>query len=255
MITGASSGLGAEFARQLAPHAKSLILVARRTERLEALAGELARPGLTIHYRSTDLADRAQVENLIAWIAASGESVSFLVNNAGVGDHGRFDSSDWERILQMLDVNIGALTRLTHALLPGLKRQSRPAILNVSSVAGFLPVAKLGVYAATKAYVSSFSESLRAELRRSGVRVTTVCPGPVPTEFGAMAARKVNPDPLPAPGFVQTPPEQVVAEALRAVECDRARVISGWLMPFAVLFVALTPMILLRCLLNRRAAM
>jgi len=252
LITGASSGLGAEFARQLAPVAKTLILVARRTDRLEALAAELARHGLTIHCRSTDLADKAQLDELIAWLKALDEPVDFLVNNAGLGDHGRFESSDWERVRCMLDVNIGALTRLTHALLPILKAQPRAAILNVSSAAAFVPVPKLGVYAATKAYVSSFTESLRAELRGTRVRVTAVCPGPVPTEFGQAAQRPVDSDPQTTPAFAKTSAQRVVLEALRAVETDRPRVFPGWLTPIVILLIALTPMFILRVLLNRR---
>src|SRR6202034_803008 len=117
------------------------------------------------------------------------ERVSLLVNNAGVGDHGLFERSDWPRVKAMIDVNIESLTRLTHALLPDLVRAGRGAILNVSSIASLLPIPKMAVYAATKAYVTSFSEALRAELRGTGVSVTAVCPGPVDTEFFAVAER------------------------------------------------------------------
>src|SRR5579871_1499033 len=181
LITGASSGLGTEFARQLAPHASSLILVARRLDRLETLKEELDRPGLTVHCHAADLADEVQIEALLAALAASGEHVTFLVNNAGCGDHGFFEESDWSRVEAMLDVNIKALTRLTHAVLPDLVRSGRGAILNVSSVASLLPLTKMAVYAATKADVTSFSEALRAELRNTGISVTALCPGPVDT--------------------------------------------------------------------------
>src|ERR1700691_3612404 len=125
LITGASSGIGLEFVRQLAPHARRVILVARRLDRLEALKGELDRPGLTVHCHAADLGDEVQIEALIAALAASGERVSLLVNNAGLGDHGLFEGSDWARVKAMIDVNITSLTRLTHALLPDLVRAGR----------------------------------------------------------------------------------------------------------------------------------
>jgi len=253
LITGASSGLGAEFARQLAPRASALVLVARRTERLEVLKSELERPGLTIHCRPADLSDSAEIDGLVEWLAAEGVEVNFLINNAGLGDRGRFDTSDWERVQQMLDVNIGALTRLTHALLPTLKAQAGAAILNVSSVASLVPLPKLAVYAATKAYVTSFSEAIRAELRGSGVRVTTLCPGPVHTEFGQVAERNVNPDEVQPPDGLRVPAQQVVAEALEAVDRDRARIIPGWRVALFMALVTALPMALLRYGLNKRA--
>ncbi|MDD5350547.1 MAG: SDR family oxidoreductase [Chthoniobacteraceae bacterium] len=253
LITGASSGLGKEFARQLAPRAATLVLVARRLERLEALKSELERPGLTIHCRQADLSDRTEVDTLLAWLASAGIPLNFLINNAGLGDHGRFETGEWERTRQMLDVNIGALTRLTHALLPILKAQAGAAILNVSSSAAFFPIPKLAVYAATKAYVSSFTEAIRAELRGTGVRVTAVCPGPVSTEFGRVAERTASPEPLEAPDALRVSAREVVGDALRAVEADRARVIPGWLVALTVAAASLLPMALLRYGLNKRA--
>ena len=252
VITGASSGLGAEFARQLAPVASTLILVARRKDRLEALAAELHRPGLAIHIRAADLANRGEVDALIDWIASTGEPVDFLINNAGLGDHGRFDTSDWGRVQQMIDVNVGALTRLTHGLLPILKQRQRAAILNVSSIAAFMPVPKLAIYAATKAYVSSFTEALRAELRETEIRVTALCPGPTPTEFGSVAQRGNEPDTLTYPEFFRVSVPEVVRQGLAAVEGDRPRVIPGWLVALFVLLTALVPMVLMRPGLNVR---
>lgn len=252
LITGASAGLGREFARQLAPRAATLVLVARRLERLEMLKKELERPGLTILCRQADLADRAEMDALIAWIAAEGLPVTFLINNAGLGDRGRFETADWERVRQMLDVNIGALTRLTHALLPVLKAQGGAAILNVSSSAAFFPIPKLAVYAATKAYVSSFTEAIRAELRGSGVRVTALCPGPVSTEFGHVAERAVNPETVQPPELLRVDAAKVVADALCAVEADRARMIPGWLVALTVMALSALPLALIRCGLNRR---
>jgi len=252
LITGASSGIALEFVRQLAPHASTLILVARRLDRLEALKGELDRPGLTVHCHAADLGDEVQIEALIAALAASGERVSLLVNNAGVGDHGLFEGSDWARVQAMIDVNIKSLTRLTHALLPDLVRAGRGAILNVSSIASFLPIPKMTVYAATKAYVTSFTEGLRAELRGTGVSVTAVCPGPVDTEFSAVAERADSREALPAPAIFKVPASQVAQEALRAVERDRARVVPGWFIWAVMSITALVPIFILRIFIAQK---
>jgi short-subunit dehydrogenase len=252
LITGASSGLGQEFARQLAPHARSLILVARRLDRLEKLKAEIERPGLTIHCHTADLGDEVQTEAFLAALAASNERVSLLINNAGLGDHGLFEDSDWSRVKAMLDVNIKALTRLTHALLPELVRAGRGAILNVSSIAGYLPLPKMAVYAASKAYVTSFTEALRAEVRDAGISVTALCPGPVNTEFFGVAERGNEADRMPAPEIFKVPAEQVVAEALDAVIRDRARVIPGWLVCVVMTITALVPIFLIRPFLKQR---
>ena len=251
LITGASSGFGREFARQLARHAGTLILVARRTDRLEELKAEFARPGLTVHCHTVDLADDAQTDAFLTALAASGDRVSLLINNAGVGDHGLFEDSEWRRVKAMLDVNINALTRLTHALLPELVRSRCGAILNVSSIASLIPVPKLTVYAATKAYVTSFTEGIRAEVRGTGVSVTAVCPGPVDTEFFNIAERPDG-EPAPAPSIIKVTAEQVVREALAAVARDRARVIPGWI-PWAMMTItALVPIFVVRVFLNLR---
>jgi len=250
LITGASSGLGAEFARQLAPQAKSLILVARREDRLEALKAEIARPGLTIYIRRADLSERGEVESLIEWLKSEAFPINFLVNNAGVGDHGLFEESDPERLRQMIQVNIMSLTQITHALVPTLKAQRNPAILNVSSIASLTPIPMLAVYAATKAYVTSFSEAIRAELRHTGIRVTALCPGPVETEFGTIAQRPGELDPMPSPEFFRVPAVQVVADALHAVEKDRPRIIPGLLVAIVMCITAAMPLFILRLAMN-----
>ena len=251
LITGASSGFGREFARQLAPYAGTLILVARRADRLEEIKADVARPGLTVHCHVVDLADEAQTEKFLAALATGRERVSLLINNAGVGDHGLFEESEWKRVQAMLDVNITALTRLTHALLPDLVRARRGAILNVSSIASLIPVPKLTVYAATKAYVTSFTEGIRAEVRGTGVTVTAVCPGPVDTEFFEIAERPQG-EPTPAPAIMKVTPQQVVREALDAVARDRARVIPGWVVWAMMSITALVPIFVLRTFLNLR---
>ncbi|WP_254509095.1 SDR family NAD(P)-dependent oxidoreductase [Anatilimnocola floriformis] len=245
LITGASSGFGAEFARQLAPVAKTLILAARRTERLESLRDELARPGLTIQLYTVDLADAAATAAFLQELARGDQRVTLLINNAGLGDHGLFEDCDWPKVEQMLLVNVVALTRLTRALLPELMA-ARGAVLNVSSVASLLPLPTLGVYAATKAYVTSFSEALRAELRGTGVSVTALCPGPVTTEFFDVAQRAGNTDAAPAPAILKVSAQLVVATALKAVLHDRARVIPGWLTSVAMTLASCVPMFLMR---------
>src|SRR4030095_6914058 len=181
LITGASSGLGAEFARQLAPQSKCLILAARRLHRLQALAEAIARPGLTVHCLTVDLGREDDTQRFLTELAGLGPKIDVLINNAGLGDHGQFEESDWSRVR--------ALTQVTHAVLRDLIMSQRGAILNVSSIASLLPLPQMAVYAATKAYVTSLSEALRAELRGTGVSVTALCPGPVDTEFFVVAER------------------------------------------------------------------
>jgi short-subunit dehydrogenase len=255
LITGASAGLGAEFARQLAPHAHRLVLVARRTDRLEALRDELqsAYPGLTVAIYGADLAQEDRRREFAAWLGEQRIKVDFLINNAGLGDHGAFETSDWNRVRAMLDVNIGALTHLTHLLLPSMRRGGRAAILNVSSVAGFFPLPNMAVYSATKAYVTSLSESLAIELRPYGITVTALCPGPVPTEFFAQARRSEEEDVVAhydtMPAFVATPAE-VVRAGLLAVMKDRPRVIPNPLLAIAVGLALLVPFCLTREILR-----
>src|SRR5438445_11675827 len=191
LITGASSGIGREFARQLANRSRSIVLVARRSERLADLRDELLNrnPNLDVHVRIVDLADKAQIELLIDSLARDKIDVDLLINNAGLGDSGPFAKSDPMRNEQMALVNVVALTSLTRHLLPQMIANRRGGILNVSSSAGFLPIPGDAVYAATKAYVTSLSEALRAELWRTGVSVCAVCHGPVRTEFQEAAKR------------------------------------------------------------------
>jgi short-subunit dehydrogenase len=248
LVTGASAGIGREFARQLSGRAASIILVARRRERLEELCQELNRrdPNLKVHVRVADLGDLAQVNALVDWLEQEKIEIDFLINNAGLGDLGSFATCAPERIERMVSVNMLALTLLTRRLLPAMLRKKRGAILNVSSSAGFLPIAEFSVYAATKAYVNSFSEGLRAELRGSGVSVCALCPGPVHTEFTQAAQRPTEP-PIPlGAGIVYVPAEEVARAGLAAVERDRPLVIPGFVMKLAMFFVRITPMPILR---------
>jgi len=256
LITGASAGLGVEFARQLAPHARALVLTARRHDRLEVLKTELTRanPNLSVYCYALDLADLDGIDRLTRWLADEGIRINFLINNAGLGDHGLFQQSDWSKVESMLDVNITALTRLTHSLLPVLRTFDTSAILNVSSSASFVPVPQLAVYAATKAYVTSFSEALRAELRGTGVSVTALCPGPVDTEFSEVANAGHSGPGFGAPEFLKIPAERVVYEALMGVERDRARVIPGWAIFLGMSLLFFIPFAFIRFGLNASVA-
>jgi uncharacterized protein len=249
LITGASAGIGREFARQLADRARSLILIARREQRLNELRDELGQqyPEIMISVRKTDLADVAQLNDLIAWLDRDRIEVDLLINNAGLGDSGAFATSDPIRNEQMTLVNIVALTTLTRHLLPRMIAKRHGGILNVSSSAGFLPIPDFAVYAATKSYVTSFSEALRAELRGTGVSVCALCPGPVHTEFQEVAKRP-GAQPDTGPEFVFVPVEQVVRDALTVLEADRPLVIPGFPMKLGMFLVRITPMPILRFL-------
>jgi hypothetical protein len=266
LITGASAGIGREFARQLAGRAHTLVLVARRAERLNQLRNELLRPtearvanagseadgrlrspsaATAIHTRAIDLANKSQIDELVRWLGDNNIEIDFLINNAGLGDAGPFATSDQRRNDEMILVNVLALTSLSRVLLPQMISRKHGAILNVSSSAGFLPIPEFNVYAATKAYVTSFSESLRTELLGTGVTVTVLCPGPVHTEFGDVATRPAS-QPVTGPQFVYVGVDEVVRSTLAAVEANKPLVIPGLLMKLGMFFVRITPMAILR---------
>ena len=255
MITGASAGIGCEFARQLAPAASKMILVARRLDRLEALESELKaiNPGLELISRALDLRSQSALERLCDWVDESGLTINLLINNAGVGDHGPFIESEWERVESMLQVNVFALTYLTFRILPAMRKAGDGAILNVSSIAALLPVPNSAVYAATKAYVTSFNEAIRAELRLANISVTVVCPGPVETEFASRATRGSDRQTHTAPDCFIVSVQEVVREALGAVTKDRARVIPGILVNLVMTTIAFLPMFIKRLVYNARA--
>ena len=228
-MTGASAGIGREFARQLGGRAATLVLVARRQARLEELRAELLgrHPNLQVEIRPTDLSQAEAVDALISWATTQKPALDLLINNAGLGDLGAFATADPERVDAMMQVNMVALTRLTRALLPAMIAQKRGAILNVSSSASFLPIPNFAVYAATKAYVTSFSEALRSELHGTGVRrdcaLSRTGPDGVHGNSAAIARRTRT----RAPELAHVPVEEVVAAALRGLERNRPIVIPG----------------------------
>jgi short-subunit dehydrogenase len=248
LITGASAGIGREFARQLAGRAGSLVLVARRLERLEELRDELTKkdPNLNVQVRAVDLSQAGEVDELCAWLNREGIAIDFLINNAGLGDRGSFATAEPGRVREMVAVNIVALTTLTRALLPSMLEKKRGAILNVSSIAGFLPIRKFAVYAASKAYVTSVSEGLRAEVRKKGIVVTALCPGPVATEFSSVAQRRDGKPEMGSPSFIHVPVEAVVRTGLNAIERNKPLAIPGIVMKMAMVLARLTPMAILR---------
>jgi uncharacterized protein len=247
LITGASAGIGREFARQLAGRARSMILIARREERLIELADRLQRehPSLIIHVRKVDLANFDQLHAFLDAIDREKLEVDLLINNAGLGDSGPFAESDPARNKEMTVVNVATLTLVTRHFLPRMIAKRRGAILNVSSTAGFLPIPGSVVYAATKAYVTSFSEALRSELSGTGISVCALCPGPVVTEFQQVAKRE-GVKPNIGPRFLVVTVEQVVRDALAALEADRPLVIPGFAMKVLMFIVRLMPLPVLR---------
>jgi short-subunit dehydrogenase len=247
LITGASAGIGLEFGRQLASRAHLLVLVARREQRLNELRNGLMQqhPTLRVHIHKTDLADRAQLKELVEWLERQKINVDLLINNAGLGDSGPFATSDPKRNEQMMLVNMVALTSLTRYMVPQMLARKRGGVLNVSSSAGFLPIPDFAVYAATKAYVTSFSEALRAELRGTGVSVCALCPGPVHTEF-QQVAKRLDGEPDSGPEFVYVSVDQAVRDALAALEADRPLVVPGLAMKLGMFLVRMTPMSILR---------
>lgn len=252
LITGASSGLGLEYARQLAPRVGSLILVARRENVLAEIASNLVggHPHLQVEIFAADLVSDAGRNHLINALSEAELYPDCLINNAGMGDYGEFRTSEWSKTEEMIRLNMEALTHLTHALLPGLIAR-RGAILNVSSLASILPIPDFAVYAATKAYVTSFSEALRLELRDQGVRVLAVCPGPVKTNFGEVARREST-SKLPVQEAFYVPAPKVVHDSLRALLLDRPRIYPGLKVAVAATLIGLLPLAAVRLLMSRR---
>lgn len=194
LITGASAGIGAEFARLLGAEGETLVITARRQDRLEALADELRRAhGVRVECIVADLARKESADLVAEKIGALGLEVGTLINNAGFGLTGAFADQPTDRVIEMLELNIVALTRLTRIFLPNMRARRAGGIINAASTAAFLPGPYMSAYYASKAYVLSFSEALAHELRGSGVVVTALCPGPTQTEFQKIAGMAETP--------------------------------------------------------------
>jgi short-subunit dehydrogenase len=188
LVTGGSGGIGLEFAKVLARNGFDLVLVARKRDTLEAAAGQLeGKFGVTAHVFAADLRRREAPGEIFEFLQNENIPVEVLVNNAGFGLGGEFSETSVQRELEMIQVNIAALTHLTKLFLPPMIKRRSGRILNVASTAAFQPGPLMAVYYATKAYVLSFSEALAEELRNSGVTVTALCPGPTQTDFADTA--------------------------------------------------------------------
>jgi short-subunit dehydrogenase len=221
LVTGASSGLGEVFARELVNRGANVVLVARSQDKLEALAQELrGRFRVSVEVLACDLSEPGAGTGLAGRLGERGLQIDVLINNAGFGLFGLLHETDPARLAQEVQLNVAALTELTCALLPGMRARDRGAVVNVASTAAFQPLPYMAVYGATKAYVLSFTEALWAETRGSGVRVTALCPGATDTAFFSTASDNASIG-------TRMAPEQVVAAAFRALERRRCSVVPG----------------------------
>ena len=246
VITGASAGIGAEFARVFARHGHALVLVARRGDRLKALAAEIGTSGgIAPLVVPLDLSKREAAARLAEALTANGLEPQYMVNNAGFGLVGDAADRGRDDMVEMIDLNVRALTELSLAFVDSLSRH-RGGILNVSSVAGFLPGPGSAVYYATKAYVLSLGEALHYEMARRGIRVTTLCPGPVHTEFHLRAGSSVQKTPLDVPAA------RVAEEGYRGLMAGRRVVIPGFGNKLVTRLPRVIPRSLLLYLIDRR---
>lgn len=255
VITGASSGLGAEFARQLAPRASGFLLTGRRLDALEAVKKECLalNLGLEIHTFACDIATDEGRGALLENLRQTGLRPNLLINNAGMGDYGTVASAQAAKLRAQMDLNMTALVLLTHALIPLLQRPG--GIINISSLASTLPLPAMAVYAATKSFVTSFSEALSVELDPEKIAVTCVCPGPTPTNFSQTARRPDGEDTdRGGQGALRIPPQQVVAEGLAALQSGQACIYPGLGVSIAARLFRHLPRMIVRPLLRRRFA-
>ncbi len=253
LVTGASSGIGAEIARLLAAKGHGLTLVARRADRLQALADELSTAhDIRLEVIPTDLADETSRSHLITEVQARGLEVSVLVNNAGLSTIGPASRGDVAGDLAMVRTDVEAVVHLCTAILPGMVARRSGSILNVASTAAFQPLPGQAGYGASKAFVLSYSHAVRAELRGSGVSVTALCPGPVATGFAGAAGFSDAEASEALPRFLWVPVGMVAAAAVAGLDADRAVVIPGAGNRFAAAAGWLTPRSLILPLLARR---
>jgi uncharacterized protein len=225
LITGASSGIGAAFAEALAKDGMDLVLVARSEDRLQQLANTLkSLHGIRADVIVQDLTQPDAATVLYKTIEALGVPIDLLINNAGFGDYGAFGDRPRQKQLDMIALNISALVDLTHQFLPQMQQRRSGSILNIASIAGFQPMPYFSVYAATKAFVLSFSEALWAENQDKGVHIMAVCPGPTESRFFDVAEFPQT-SANEGPSIVSA--EVVVQEALKALDAKQSNVVTG----------------------------
>ena len=223
LITGASSGIGEAFARRLASEGHNLVLVARSEKILHELCDELMlKYQITAHYVATDLTAYGAHEELFKETERFGFEIDWLINNAGFGAMGDFAGLEITRAMDMISLNVSALVSLTHLYLPGMRKRGSGKIINVSSAAGFQPIPFMAVYAATKSFVTSFSEAIAEENRPYGIQVLALCPGSTKTNF--FKASEIE-RPMQVKG--QQTADQVVDTALKAIRSGKTKAVSG----------------------------
>lgn len=242
LITGASSGIGSEFARILAKNRHDLVLVARSTQKLEMLKEEIIEkyPLTKITIYTCDLSDFTQRQMLLMNILKQNQRIDVLINNAGVGYYGKFLESDYKQQIEMLEVNIRAIMDLTKTIAGIMSKQNYGKILNVSSTAAFQPIGNFSVYTATKSFIYSFSLGLREELKSQGVSVCTLCPGPTKTNFqikGNLTRSKFF-------ELASMDSHQVALIGLRGLMNDKAVIIPGIRNKLSSLGMKLLPSVL-----------
>jgi short-subunit dehydrogenase len=228
VVTGASSGIGREIAKQLAQRGQGLTLVARREDRLKALADELAGAhGVRVEVVAADLTDQGARERIASEVAERGLAAQVLVNNAGLSTVGPVHGNDVAAELAMIRTDVEAVAHLSSLFLPGMVERGAGAVLNVASTAAFQPMPGQAGYAASKAFVLSYSQAVRAELKGTGVSVTVLCPGPVDTEFAESAGFEGTEAEAALPRFMWLPAEAVATAAVDGLDRGRAVVIPG----------------------------
>jgi short-subunit dehydrogenase len=241
LVTGASAGIGAEIAREFAKHGHHLVLVARSKDKLQALAGELnAGHDTDTIVVAQDLSTPDGAKAVVEELHDQGIEIDILVNNAGIIDVGPFADTDVDKYQQMIALNIGALTTLTSLLLPHMLERRFGRILNVASLAGFQPIPSMAVYAASKAYVLSFTESLSEELRGTGVRVTALCPGMTDTNMVA-EVKATSETAQWTPSFLISDPKEVAAEAYKATMSGQTILVPGFPNQLAAAWAQVSP--------------
>jgi short-subunit dehydrogenase len=241
LVTGASSGIGEHIARELAVRGHGVVLVARRADRLEALAEQLRSTGVRVEVLATDLADREARADLPDRLAALGLVPDVLVNNAGLSTLGRVSRGDPEAELHMVEVDVAAVVDLCSRILPGMVERGRGAVLNVASTAAFQPLPGQAGYGACKAFVLSYTESLAGELRGSGVSATVLCPGPVDTGFGAAAGFSKEDADSALPAFLWVDVADVARAAVDGLDRGQVVVIPGTANRAGAVLARLTP--------------
>lgn len=240
LITGASRGIGASIALQLAQRKIDLLLVARSGEQLKELAQSLSSQyGIKVYWLSSDMSQPGSPEQIYNWCTQNGYTIKILINNAGYGLSGPFESYRLEEHLQMMQVNMNAIVSLTYLFLPMLKQQPKGYIMNISSSAAYQAVPYLSLYAASKVFVLQFSRGLRQELRKTNVSITCISPGATRTGFDERA--QLGPKALKTAAKVQMKPEEVAAIAVKSMFAKKPEVITGFINKAGAFFVWLLP--------------